>query len=193
MPRCTGSRRDDRVHAEAAVARLPLAGVLVVADPRTISHESPPSGLRKSDAGSTPHHRSFLPGPGSIDQMFSSARPSSFGNAGADFVSLKDLPRSVERRTFMPKNGLQLDAYRRGGAARVDQRRVHRHAGAERAAQRELLARLRAFRDEQPFFVPTARTALGHDRPPETAGRIVRTSPDASGVSRPSRRGRSTC
>ena len=42
--------------------------------------------------------------------MFASARPSSFGNAGADFVSLNVLPRSVERSTFMPKNGLQLDA-----------------------------------------------------------------------------------
>ena len=32
--------------------------------PGTISQESPPSLLRKSDAGSTPHHRSFLPSPG---------------------------------------------------------------------------------------------------------------------------------
>ena len=42
--------------------------------------------------------------------MFASARPSSFGKAGADFVSLNFLPRSVERRTFMPKKALQLDA-----------------------------------------------------------------------------------
>ena len=46
--------------------------------------------------------------------MLASARPSSLGNAGADFVSLKLFPMSVERRTFMPKNGLQLEAYRRG-------------------------------------------------------------------------------
>ena len=52
--------------------------------------------------------------PGSIDQMLVSARPSSFGNAGADFVSLKLFPMSVERSTFMPKKGLQLEAYRRG-------------------------------------------------------------------------------
>src|SRR5579872_1274508 len=82
--------------------------------PGTISHESPASRLLKSEAGSTPHHSSFLLAPGSIDQMFASARPSSLGNAGADFVSLKLFPRSVERSTFMPKNGLQLDAYRRG-------------------------------------------------------------------------------
>src|SRR5580693_171758 len=82
--------------------------------PGTISHESPPSRLLNNDAGSTPHQRSFLPAPGSSDQIFASARPSSFGNAGADFVSLKLFPRSVERSTFMPKNGLQLEAYTRG-------------------------------------------------------------------------------
>src|SRR5580704_9226761 len=82
--------------------------------PGTISHESPPSRLLNNDAGSTPHQRSCLPLPASSDQMFASARPSSFGNAGADFVSLKLFPMSVERSTFMPKNGLQLDAYTRG-------------------------------------------------------------------------------
>ena len=78
--------------------------------PGTISHESPPSWLLNSDAGSTPHQSSFFPGPGSSDQMLASARPSSAGNAGADFVSLKVFPRSFERRIFMPKNGLQLEA-----------------------------------------------------------------------------------
>src|SRR5258706_12349872 len=82
--------------------------------PGTISQESPPSSLLNRDAGSTPHHKSFLPAPGSRDQMLASARPSSLGNAGADFVSLKVFPRSVERKTFMPKNGLQLEAYSRG-------------------------------------------------------------------------------
>jgi len=42
--------------------------------------------------------------------MFASARPSSFAKAGADFVSSKLFPRFVERSSFMPKNGLQLDA-----------------------------------------------------------------------------------
>src|SRR4051794_24808947 len=82
--------------------------------PGTISHESPASRLLNRDAGSTPHHNSFLPSPGSSDQMLATARPSSFGNAGADFVSLKLFPMSVEYSTFMPKNGLQLDANRRG-------------------------------------------------------------------------------
>jgi hypothetical protein len=82
--------------------------------PGTISHESPPSRLRKSDAGSTPHQRSPFASPDSSDQILANARPSSLGNAGADFVSAKVLPRFVDRRSFIPKNGLQLEAYRRG-------------------------------------------------------------------------------
>src|SRR5262245_48956472 len=78
--------------------------------PSTISQVSPLSGLRNRDAGSTPAKRSFLSVPGSSAQMLASARPSSFEKAGADFVSLNDLPRSVERRTFIPKNGLHDDA-----------------------------------------------------------------------------------
>ncbi len=76
----------------------------------TISQESPPSGLLNRAAGSTPAQRSFLPSPISMDQMFARARPSSLGKAGPDFVSEKDLPRSVERRTFIPKKGLQEEA-----------------------------------------------------------------------------------
>src|SRR5438477_4479264 len=82
--------------------------------PGTMAHESPPSWLLNKDAGSTPHHSSFLPSPGSSDQMLTSVRPSSLGNAGAPLVSSKLFPRFVDRNTFMPKNGLQLDAYRRG-------------------------------------------------------------------------------
>src|SRR5436190_23050012 len=82
--------------------------------PGTICHESPPSSLLNSAAGSTPHSSWFLRAPGSIDRILTGARPSSLGNAGADFVSLTVLPMSVERNTFIPKNGLQLDAYSRG-------------------------------------------------------------------------------
>lgn len=78
--------------------------------PGTSSHESPLSRLLNNDAGSTPHHSSFLPAPASSDQMLASVRPSSFGNAGADFVSLKLFPMFVEHNTFIPKNGLQLEA-----------------------------------------------------------------------------------
>ena len=43
--------------------------------PGTISQESPPSLLRKSDAGSTPHQKSFLPPPASSDQMLAQRPP----------------------------------------------------------------------------------------------------------------------
>src|SRR5260370_16048205 len=82
--------------------------------PDTRSHESPPSWLLNNDAGSTPHHSSFLTPPASSDQMLASARPSSLGNAGADFVSSKVFPMFVDRKTFIPKKGLQLEAYKRG-------------------------------------------------------------------------------
>src|SRR5437870_11566806 len=82
--------------------------------PGTISHESPPSWLLNKAAGSTPHQSSLFPPPASSDQMLASVRPSALEKAGADFVSLKLFPRSVDTSTFMPKNGLQLDAYKRG-------------------------------------------------------------------------------
>src|SRR5215813_89588 len=77
--------------------------------PGESSHVSPPSLLEKSDAGSTPAQ--IAPsGPASSDQLLAIARPSSLGNAGADFVSTNVLPRSLDLRTFIPKNGLQLPA-----------------------------------------------------------------------------------
>src|SRR6266850_2915083 len=115
MPRCTRfpSRMIVCMHSPPAPGcHLRACSWLLM--PGTISHESPPSRLLNKDAGSTPHHRSFLPPPASSPQMLASARPSSLENAGADFVSLKLFPKSVERNTFMPKNGLQLEAYRRG-------------------------------------------------------------------------------
>ena len=41
--------------------------------PGTKSHESPPSWLLNKHAGSTPHHRSFLPPPATIAQMLAGA------------------------------------------------------------------------------------------------------------------------
>src|SRR6185503_17682952 len=115
MPRCT--RFPSRMIV--CMQRPPLPGCHLRACswllmPGTNSQESPPSVLLNNDAGSTPHHNSFLPGPGSIDQMLATTRPSSLGNAGPDFVSSNDFPMFVERSTLLPKNGLQLEAYRRG-------------------------------------------------------------------------------
>src|SRR6202162_2603077 len=115
MPRCT--RFPSRMIV--CMQSPPLPGLHLRACswllmPGSISHESPPSRLLNKDAGSTPHHSSFLSPLASSDQMLTSARPSSLGNAGADFVSSKLFPMFVERNTFMPKNGLQLEAYRYG-------------------------------------------------------------------------------
>src|SRR4051812_31885906 len=124
----------------------------------TISHESPPSRLLKSDAGSTPHHNSFFGPTASSDQMLASARPSSLGNAGADFVSLKVFPMSVDRRTFMPKNGLQLDAYNRGVprvSISVEYTGMPGPNGPRRAKPRLAFA---ASATNTPFFVPIVRT-----------------------------------
>jgi hypothetical protein len=100
----------DRVQAQASVAGRPLARVLVIGDPRDlfpgVAAVPAPEERRRLDA----RPELLLPGPGSSDQMFASARPSSFEKAGADFVSLKLLPRSVERNTFIPKKGLHEDA-----------------------------------------------------------------------------------
>src|SRR5579863_2955807 len=125
--------------------------------PGTISHESPLSRLLNNDAGSTPHQRSFVPLPGSMAQMFAIARPSSFGNAGADFVSLKLFPRSVERNTFMPKNGLQLEAYTRGVprvSISVEYTGTPGPKGPRRAKLRLGLA---ASATNTPFLVPIVR------------------------------------
>src|SRR3977135_2275940 len=113
MPRCT------RLPSRMIVCRQspPLPGCHLRACswllmPGTISHESPASWLLNRDAGSTPHNSSFLsflPPPGSSDQMLASARPSSLGKAGPDFVSSKLFPRFVERSTFMQKYGVQLE------------------------------------------------------------------------------------
>src|SRR5579883_472067 len=115
MPRCTRSpsRMIVCMHSPPPPGcHLRACSWLLIPD--TMSHESPPSWLLNKAAGSTPHHSSFLPPPASSDHMLASARPSSLGNAGADFVSVKLFPMLLERNSFMPKNGLQLEAYRRG-------------------------------------------------------------------------------
>src|SRR5579863_2487176 len=157
--------------------------------PGTISHESPPSWLVNKDAGSTPHHRSFLPPPASSDQMLASARPSSLGNAGADFVSLKLFPMSVERNNFMPKNGLQLEAYRRGVprvSISVEYTGTPGPNGPRSAKLRRAFA---ASATNTPFLVPMVRMTRSaiFNLPKPPAGSLPR--PPASASCRP-RRGR---
>src|SRR5205823_12246166 len=116
--------------------------------PGTRSHESPPSRLLNKDAGSTPHQSPFLSPPASSDQMLASARPSSLGNAGADFVSLKLFPMSVETQHFHAEERIAARSIEARCSARVDQRRVYGDARAERPAQSEAAPRLRGIRNE---------------------------------------------
>src|SRR6266436_7585219 len=155
--------------------------------PGTSSHESPPSWLLNKDAGSTPHHRSFLPPPASSPQMLASARPSSLGNAGADFVSVKLFPMSVERNTFMPKNGLQLEAYRRGVPRVSISVEYTGTPGPQGPRSANVRLGFAASATNTPFLVPMVRITRSAIHPPETAGRIVTTSPGIRIVSTPSR------
>src|SRR5689334_9231328 len=155
--------------------------------PGTRSHESPPSWLLNKDAGSTPHHRSFFPPPASSDQMLMSARPSSLENAGADFVSLKLFPRSVERSTFIPKNGLQLEAYRRGVPRVSISVEYTGTPGPEGPRSPKLRLGAAASATNTPFLVPMVRMTrsaiFNLPRPP--AGWLPR--PPASASYRPRR------
>src|SRR6266576_6832515 len=126
--------------------------------PGTICHESPPSRLLNRDAGSTPHHSSFLLSPASSDQMLASARPSSLGNAGADFVSSNVFPMFVERKTFIPKNGLQLDAYRRGVPRVSINVEYTGTPGPNGPRSAKLRLAFAASATNTPFFVPIVRT-----------------------------------
>jgi hypothetical protein len=90
--------------------------------------------------------------------MFASARPSSLGNAGADFVSSKVFPMFVERNTFMPKNGLQLEAaaeIRRVAADVAEKGAACARAGATRI-HRTGLATERALATTKQQFPPNA-------------------------------------
>src|SRR5207249_3530832 len=87
-----------------------------------------------------------------------------------------------------PEEGIAARGVDRRLAARVDHRRVDRHARTRRPAQRELAPGLSRLRDEDALLGSDGENdALRHVQPPETAGRIVTTSPGTSAVSSPSR------
>src|SRR5439155_14082986 len=101
--------------------------------------------------------------------MLASARPSSLGNDGADLVSLKVLPRSVERSTFMPKNGLQLEAYSRGVPRLSISVAYTGTPGPKGPRSAKLPLALAASATNTPFLVPIVRmtrsaTSTSRDR-----------------------------
>ena len=169
----------DRVHAEPAVARLPLARVLVVADAR--DHLPGIAAVARCGRATPARRRTRGPScrrPASSDQMLASARPSSFGKAGADFVSLNFLPEIGRAQDLHAEEGVAARGVEARRAARVDQRGVDGHARSERPAQREAAPGLRRLGDEQALLGSDAENdSFRHVQPPETAGRIVTTSP----------------
>ena len=96
-------------------------------------------------------HISFFVSPASNDQMLANARQSFFENAGADFVSLNFLPRSVERRTLHAEEGIAARRVETRNAARVDQCRIDGYARPERPTECKSSARLRGLGHEETF------------------------------------------
>jgi hypothetical protein len=97
------------VHAESTVSWLPLARVVVVADARDhlpgIAAIAAPEKRRGLDAAP----QVLLAFARSSDQILA-ARARRLWEKRELPSSLNFFPRSVERRTFMPKKGLQLEA-----------------------------------------------------------------------------------
>jgi hypothetical protein len=92
--------------------------------------------------------------------MLASARPSSFGKAGAEVVSVKLWPRSLERSSFMPKKGSQLEPYRRG-VPRVSMSVAYTGTPGPKGPRsvNECLG-FAASATKSPFFVPMVSTTF---------------------------------
>jgi hypothetical protein len=143
---------NNRVHAEAPAPGCQLRA-LVVAMPGTISHESPPSALRNDDAGSTPHNKSFLPPPGSSDQIFASARPSSLKRP----VPIWFLRNSSHvRRAALSCRRTDCSSTRKAAACRACRSGWSRPERRDRTV-RAAVARLRGICQNTPFLVPIIR------------------------------------
>src|SRR5437867_1159515 len=114
--------------------------------------------------------------------------PVVLGEDGRRLGLLERLPEIGRFENFHPEESIAARGVEAWCAARVDQRGVDGNAGPKGSAQREALPGLRPLRDEQSFLGPDAENdALRHVQPPETAGRIVTTSPGDRAVSSPSR------
>ena len=178
----------DRVHAEPAIAGLPLAGVFVVADARNhlpgIAAVAAPEQSRRLDAApQIPPVVARLERPNVGERA-----PVFLGESGSGLRLLEPLPEISRAQDLHAEEGVAARCINSRRATRIDKRGVNRHASAKRAAQREAAAGLRRLGHEQPLFSADAENnAVRHIQPPETAGRMVTTSPGASGVSSPLR------
>ena len=95
--------------------------------------------------------------------MLFKARPSFLGKAGIDLVSLNFLPRSVDRSTFIPKKGQQLEA-KMFGVPRLSIIAEYTVTPGRKGPRREKRPRVLAdLAMNNPFLVPmhnTIRSAM---------------------------------
>src|SRR2546429_6330027 len=113
--------------------------------------------------------------------------PVLLGKGGGRFRVLEGLAQVVRAKDLHAEERIAARGVEaRPPAARVDERGVDVHAAPERPAQREFAARAGRLRDEKAFLGPDGQEhAVRHGHPPETAARMVTTSPGASAVSSP--------
>src|SRR6185436_2537219 len=110
------------------------------------------------------------------------------GKGGGRFRLFEGFPEIGRAQHLHPEEGIARGGVHHRLAARVEKGRVDADAGREGTAQVERPARLRPLRDEQALFRSDGdKDAIRHLQPPETAGRMMTTSPGPSAVSSPSR------
>src|SRR5439155_21253382 len=178
----------DRVQAQPAVAGLPFASVLVVADARNqlpgIAAVAASEERCRFDAA--PKILLVLPCLERPDVGESAAIVLGEGWSGLRLPErLTEIGRAQD---LHPKVGMAARSVNSRRATRVDKRGINPHAGAERAAQCKAAPSLGRLGHKQPFLSADAEKNAGCAiQPPETAGRTVTTSPGASGVSSPLR------
>ena len=178
----------DGVQAETAVARLPLASVIVVADAR--NHLPGITAVAASEQrGRLDAAPEVLPAGARFERPDVGQRAPVFLREGGSRLRLLErLPEISRAQHLHAKVGIAARSVNSRRATRVDQRGVNGHARAERPAQREAAASLGRLRDEESLLGADAENnAVCHIQPPEMAGRIVTASPGMRGVSSPLR------
>src|SRR5262249_27023085 len=176
----------DGVHAQAAVAGLPLARVLVVADAADHFPAIPAIGGAE-ERGRLDAAPQLLLAVARFQRPDVGEGPAVLLEKGGGGLGLLELLAEVVRdEDFHAEESVAAGSINARRAASIDEGGIDRDAGAERAAQAETAAVLGRLGDEQTLLgADTDNDAVRHVQPPETAGMMVMMSPDASAVSRP--------
>src|SRR5262249_50698674 len=167
----------DGVHAQTAVARVPLARVLVVADAADHFPAIPAVGGAE-ERGRLDAAPEFLPGVARFQRPDVGERPAVLlGEGGGGLGLLELLAEVVRDEDLHAEESVAAGSINARGTARIDEGGIDRDAGAERAAQLETPAVPGRLGDEETLLgADTDNDAVRHVQPPETAGMMVRTS-----------------